>query len=669
MKSRRALAVVAGIVMTGTVMLAAACRAGTAVEPTADEEAAFRAAVERIATAGVRVEPIAAAAEAAAVEIGAASGPSTGLVVDPRGWVLAASFAVPETAREAVVVLPDGRRLAAKPLGRDGPRGIVLLETAPLPAAAAVEAAPRDSLEPGQWAIAVGRGWSAAEPSVSVGILSAVDRAWGLAVQTDAAVSPMNYGGPLLDIAGRVIGIVAPLPAEPAKLMRGTELYDAGIGFAVPLADLLAVLPRLAAGESLAAGILGVGYRDRDAINGEPVIVSVRQGSPAARVGLRSGDRIASVEGRPVRRIADARHALTPRHAGDAIDVEVVRGRGGDAARLRVRPTLAASLPPWRRAILGLVVTAEAEAAGDGPVRIDWVLPGGPAAVAGLTAGGSIASIAPLDEGVVGDDVVEEPSAAALAGVLAGLEPGQRVRVGVRRGAEATAAEVVLGEMIGEVPDEGPPVSVEMPPGGDGDAARVVRLGAADVAAPPVAIVPAGRGPLPVLIWFDAPHGPAAEAEAMAWQAAAASTGVAVILPGSRDRREWSGDDVAGVVRAVESLHAQRQVDAARLAVAGRGAGGEFAWLVADRLGAACRGVAVLEAPLPRRLEIGAAEPGAAKWLLLGGGAAADAARRLMADRERLVRAGHAVGTLPDSAAAGPPTAMLCRWAALLGLL
>ena len=280
-----------------------------------------------------------------------------------------------------------------------------------------------------------------------------------------------------------------------------------------------------------------------------------------------------------------------------------------------------------------------------------------------------MASVVSLDDASAGGDAVEAPSHATLAGALAGLEPGQKVRLGLRRGDEVTATDVVLDEMIREVPDEVPPPPAGRGAGGGVDAVRVARLGGADVAVPPLAVIPAGRSPAPVLIWFGSPHGTVDDAEATAWKGAAAAAGVAVILPGSRDRREWSGDDIGGVARAIESLHAQRPLDASRVAVAGRGPGGVFAWLVAERLGTACRGVAVLDAPLLRRLEIDDAEPGAAKWMLLGGSRDDDAAKRLATDRDRLARAGHAVGTLPESGDGGPPAALLCRWAAMLGLL
>ena len=147
-----------------------------------------------------------------------------------------------------------------------------------------------------------------------------------------------------------------------------------------------------------------------------------------------------------------------------------------------------------------------------------------------------------------------------------------------------------------------------------------------------------------------------------------AASGVAVILPGSTDRRQWSRDDLPGVLRGIQSLTTKRPVDAGRIAVAGTGPGGGFAWLIAEQLGTACVGVAVADATRPRQVVIDDAQPGAAKWILLGPGVG-DPGRRLVDDRRELLRAGHAVGSLPSAAGGGPPTAILCRWASLLGLL
>jgi serine protease Do len=638
------------------VVVAAACRAG---EPTLAEEAAFKAAVAGIAGAVVRIEPAVAVDPAAET---AAAGPSTGLVVDPDGSILATTFAVPEGIAEVVVVLPGGERRVARTCGRDRGRGVVLLRTESISGAPRLEPVPHEDLRPGQWTVAVGRGWPAAEPGVTVGILSATDRCWGLAVQTDAVVSPMNYGGPLLDIAGRVIGLIVPLPADTAGMKRGSDLYDSGIGFAIPLVDLLPLVSRLRDGDTLEPGLLGIAWASRDSINGEPEIAAVTTGSPAGRAGVRPGDRIVAIDGRPVRRIADARHAITPRHAGEAVTIEVERAaRGEPVARLSLAVTLAGDLPPGRRGVLGIMASPVGDA-----TRVAWLLPDGPAAAAGVLAGDVVASVAALP--IDGAAVVEAPSPAVLAGVLAGHEPGTSVRLEVERAGRRIPLDIELAVPPADVPAEGPPPdAVASPLAAAIDPVKVIRLDTPDSDARPLAILPRGGDqPIGLLIHFGTPRGPLSEAEAAPWKAAVASTGVAVILPGSSDRARWSRDDIPAVVRSIQTLNARRPIDPARIAVSGSGAGAAFAWLVAERLGAVCRGVAVVGATLPRSLPVAPAAPGETRWILLG--EAADVPpSRLAADRRRLETAGHVVGTLagPDE----PSPAVLCRWVSLLGLL
>ena len=89
--------------------------------------------------------------------------------------------------------------------------------------------------------------WAFANPITanSVGIISAVGRIWGRAMQADAKISPVNYGGPLVDLYGRVLGVIVPADPRSEGETAGVEWYDSGIGFAVPLEDILAALPRL----------------------------------------------------------------------------------------------------------------------------------------------------------------------------------------------------------------------------------------------------------------------------------------------------------------------------------------------------------------------------------------------------------------------------------------
>jgi serine protease Do len=657
----------AGRLLLGLAVLAGArtCVAADPGEPTLAEEAAFRAAVARVAAAVVRIEPVAVAGGTG--EAAAGAGPSTGLVVaadDAAAWILTTAFAVPDADAETVIVRADGVRQAALVAGRDGSRGLVLLKTQPWADVPALEPAPRRDLAPGQWAIAVGRGWSHAAPSVAVGIVSAVDRAWGRAVQTDASVSPANYGGPLVDIAGRVIGILAPLPADTAGMTQGTELYDAGIGFAVPLEDVLAVLPRMQRGEKLAAGILGVTWRSRDMVNGEPVIASCRQGSPAAVAGLRPGDRVVRIGERAVTRIGEARHEVMPRRAGDTCAVVVERAAADGPRRIETRLSLTDVLPPWRPAVIGVLPPAAAAgAAGDG-VTAAWLLPEGPAAAAGLRPGEVIRAVL-LGAGGEAEGRIPVAAPADLAGVLAGVAPGDAIGVEVMRDGGPHAVAVTTTAAPAEVP---PMLPGWRPPAND--AAAVVKLASPDEPRPPLAVLPrpAGKEPVGVIVYFGSPHGAAVEAEAEAWRAAAAAWDVAVILPGSSDPGRWSADDLPTIRRGLAALDAKRPLDASRIAVAGRDAGAGFAWFVAERLGAAVRGVALVGGSLPRTATVQPSEPGRTLWVLMAAGGADDVGRRVAADRRRLEAAGFPVGTVAAEGDA-PPADVLCRWNVLLDLL
>ncbi len=654
------------VLVTLAVLLAG--RSPDAAEPTLAEEAAFKAAVERVAAAVVRIEPLALSTASSGSEATAGVGPSTGLIVK-AGRVLTTAFAVPADVESAIVVLPDGGRRVARVRGRDSSRDLVLLEVEGLPEVAAIEPVPRPELQPGQWAIAVGRGWDAATASPAVGIVSAVNRVWGKAVQTDAAVSPMNYGGPLIDIHGRVIGVLAALPAETAGMTEGTELYDAGIGFAVPLEDVLAVLPRLEQRERLAAGVLGIGYRSRDAINGEPVIASVRQGSPAAKAGLLPGDRIVRIDGRSVTRIADARHAIAPRYAGDTVAVSVERERQGDREVVETTAQLVAALPPWRRSVIGVLAaaTGDEERAGQGGLTVTWVLPGGPAQNAGLQAGDRLDAIACGDAGIAAP--VDSPEVAA--GLLAAAAPGDPVTITFTRQGKQARLTLAAVPLPDGVPPEGPPPrpAAADPLAGPQDPVAVVRLEAPEVANPPLAVIPRGSSPVGVLVWCGPPHGRVDDGEATAWKVAATRHDIAVILPGSDAADAWSRDDVAGVTRAIASLAARRPIDPARIGIGGNGAGAAFAWLAAERFGSGVGGVALLETALPRRATVDPARPGGSRWVLLGPGADEATRRQATADAARLEQAGHAATVLPADTAAAMPADLLCRWVSLLGLL
>lgn len=658
------------------------------------EEAEFRAAVARVAPAVVRVQAAGVSETAlVAAEAAPASGPSTGLVVGRDGWVMTTSFAVPPDATEAIVTWPAAEaepaaasgqtvtRRAARVIGRDRSRGLVLLKLEGAGPPAYEAFAPRAELEVGQWTIAVGRAWDLAVPSVAVGILSATNRSWGRSVQTDAAVSPANYGGPLVDIRGRVIGILAPLPADTAGMNLGTELYDAGIGFAVPMEDVLRALPRLERGDTLEPGVLGIGYASRDPFTGEPRIATCRPGSPAAKAGLQAGDLIVAAGGRPIRRIAELRHVLAPLYAGDSVELSVERrpaGGGqeppGDPTRFDVRAELVAALPRWRRPLVGIgPARASSRDATPRPVAVAWVWPDSPAAAAGIAAGDVVeAFVPPAVEGRPADTAPVD-SAAALAGMVAGAEIGQEFGLVVSRDGARRSVRLASQPLPGDLPAALPEALLAQPAAAGREGATVERLGAVEMAKPTLAVVPtmAPAEPLAVVIFLDVPRGELNESAAAAWKLVAARQGIAVILPAPADPQRWGREDIAGIKRALAGLAAQRAIDPTRIAVAGRGAGGAFAWLVAEALGPTARGVALIDAGLPRQATIEPVEPGRSRWILLGTTAAepeATAVRRT-ADRRRLEEAGYVVGSLATAGDGALPVATIAAWVEALGCL
>ena len=165
------------------------------------------------------------------------SGPTTGVIVDADGWIITSSFNFASQPASILVTLPDGQHFPADVVANDYSSRLTLLKIEadglqPIRQAAA------DDVQVGQWAIALGRTYDQPFPNLSVGIVSAIGRMWGRATQTDAKVSPTNYGGPLVNVQGEAIGILVPLDPQKSDETAGVEWYDSGIGFAIPARDL-----------------------------------------------------------------------------------------------------------------------------------------------------------------------------------------------------------------------------------------------------------------------------------------------------------------------------------------------------------------------------------------------------------------------------------------------
>lgn len=263
-----------------------------------------------------------------------ADGPTTGLILTPDGLILTSSFNFAREPTVITVTLADGRRFVAKLLARDFIRRLALLkiDAAQLPAA---QWASRGELKVGQYAVACGRALGGATPSASLGIVSALSRRNGLAIQTDAKTSPVNYGGPLIDIEGRVIGLIVPMAGAGGQL-EGVAWYDSGIGFAIYKDKVDAVLARLSAGEAIEPGKIGI-LLGPDDENGLPLldelfpqtrgvrIQSVAAPSPAIQAKLQPGDVILALDGQHVGDLLSLQRKLSDRAAGEEVTLSIKR--------------------------------------------------------------------------------------------------------------------------------------------------------------------------------------------------------------------------------------------------------------------------------------------------------------------------------------------------------
>ena len=309
---------------------------------------AFRAAAKRVTPALVTVEAIGLVKEdiqavGRPATLRATGGVTTGLILSSDGYILTSTFGLGEKTPAITVILADGTRHLAKEKGRDVGRKLSLLKIEGVQNLPICEFVAREQLKVGQWVVAVGLGLGEREPSISSGIISATHRIGRRAVQTDANTSPVNYGGPLVDLQGRVVGLCVPLsPGDGGPGSSGVEWYDSGIGFAIPIAGLEPIIDRMKKGETLVPGFLGVQMDPTsDAKSGAKIKEVVKDG-PAEKAGLAAGDILASVEGAEITDPPSLTRTMGEYLAGQKVKVVILRG--GEKKEFEV--TLGVRPPP-----------------------------------------------------------------------------------------------------------------------------------------------------------------------------------------------------------------------------------------------------------------------------------------------------------------------------------
>jgi serine protease Do len=290
---------------------------------------AFRAAANKIQASMVTIEGFGGLAPGSGQTKGIhapGEGPTTGLIISSDGYIVTSTFNFIRKPPIIAVRLPSGERKIAQMLGRDETRRICLLKVDGVSGLTVPEMAPREELAVGQWAVALGIGYGDEEPALTAGVISATSRIGTKAVQTDANLSPANYGGPLIDLDGRVIGICVPLSPGGQQEGAGSEWYDSGIGFAVPLSGLDKVIAAMKEGKTLQKAFLGVQSQPTGTPPSGASIVQVVPDSPAAKAGLVKDDKLLKLDGTEIMDVTHLSSVIARYVAGDKVELTYQRG-------------------------------------------------------------------------------------------------------------------------------------------------------------------------------------------------------------------------------------------------------------------------------------------------------------------------------------------------------
>ena len=335
------------------------------------------------------------------------SGAGSGVIVDGSGIILTNNHVV-DGAGKVVVQLHDGREFEATGWKTDPMTDIAIVQIDAKGELPAAKIGNSDDMLVGDWVLAVGAPFGLNE-TVTTGIVSAKARGIGITdreefIQTDAAINPGNSGGPMVNLDGEVIGINTAISTTSGGYQ--------GIGFAVPINLARWVGDQLAANGTVRRAFLGVGIQQvtntlsetfgLESVKGA-VVTDVREGTPAAKAGLRSGDVIISFDGRDIRMPRDLQGAVERADLDKSHDLTAIRD--GKEVKLKVNvatmpeallteDTPAAGSSDGSSArfedvgleVAGLTadVAAKLKIPGDSGVVITSVKPNSPAAKAGL---------------------------------------------------------------------------------------------------------------------------------------------------------------------------------------------------------------------------------------------------------------------------------------------
>jgi putative serine protease PepD len=286
----------------------------------------------------------------------------SGFVVDTQGYILTNAHVV-DGASQVTVSFEDKKTENAKIVGKDSSTDLALLKVD----ASGLNLKPlqlgdSSNVQVGDPMIAIGNPF-ALDRTLTTGVVSALQRQISApngftisnVIQTDAAINPGNSGGPLLDAAGRVVGINSQIATGDGTGAGGGG--NVGIGFAVPINTAKKVLPQLKQNGRVQRAYLGITGvtidKSLDRLNlasqSGVLVQSVSPGSPAAKAGIRGGDAqttlngssvqlggdvITKIDGKSVGSMDDVISAIADKKPGDSVSIEYLRNKTSKSATI-----------------------------------------------------------------------------------------------------------------------------------------------------------------------------------------------------------------------------------------------------------------------------------------------------------------------------------------------
>ena len=343
-------------------------------------------------------------------------------------------------------------------------------------------------------------------------------------------------------------------------------------------------MPRLEKGEDLYPGLAGISLKGPNIYTGRPVIAACLPKCPATTAGLKPGDEIVEIDGRPTHRTVEATTEIGRHYAGDKIHVAVMRNN----KRIESELTLTDKLVPFQHGFFGVLPMREP--AKDGVV-VRYVYPKSPAAAAGVLPGDVLVS---FDGKPIKDrfELIEK---------IGLLEPGAEVRFEVRRKGELRPVKAVLAQLPTALPpDELPPAAaVDQPPPAGLPPTGQLQLKIPEFSNEAWGYVPEGyrpEAPCGVVVWLHSPGGFEWKDLLARWKPLCDRYNLILLAPKSANPATWTPGETEFVDRLLGQIGKTYKVDPTRIVAHGYEGGGSMAFLAAFRNREAFRAVAAVEA-------------------------------------------------------------------------